>query len=102
MIFTLFQSVASDLASNLALSLAQVAPDPIPEEAYRRASTLTLMFAILCILLIMILSFVVVIRRSQRRKESQHKPGATEHIDAWAESGRRFDNSITEIDIDDD
>ncbi len=84
------------------LPLAQTSGDPIPQEAYRQVSSLTLMFAILSILLIMILSMIVVLRRSQRRKADEKKPAPTEHVDAWAESGRRFDNSITEIDPNDD
>ncbi len=83
-------------------NLAQASSESIPQEAYRQVSSLTLMFAILCILLIMTLSFIVVIRRNRRRKEAAPKPAPTEHVDAWAESGRRFDNSITEIDPNDD
>lgn len=84
------------------LTLAQADSQPIPREAFRQAFSLTLMFAILCIVLIMVLSFIVVIRRNNRRKEAEPKPQPTEHVDAWAESGRRFDNSITEIDPNDD
>lgn len=84
------------------LPLAQTSADPIPQEAYRQVSSLTLMFAILSILLIMILSMIVVLRRSQRRKADEPKPQPTEHVDAWAESGKRFDPSITEINPEDD
>jgi heme/copper-type cytochrome/quinol oxidase subunit 2 len=90
------------LFSSYSLALVQEASNPIPEEAYRQVSTLTLMFAILSILLIMTLSFLIVIRRSQRRKSTLPNPSTTQHIDAWAESGRRFDDSIIEIDVDDD
>jgi len=88
------------LSINLPM-LAQSDPAPIPQEAYRQVSSLTLMFAILGILLITVLSFIVVLRRSRRRKEALPKPASIEHVDAWAEAGRRFDNSIIEIDIDD-
>lgn len=84
------------------LILAQSTTDPIPPEAYRQASSLTLMFALLAIVLIMILSLIVVLRRSQRRKASEPKPLPTEHVDAWAESGKRFDSSITEINPEDE
>lgn len=83
-------------------TLVQSASNPIPEEAYRRVSTLTLMLAILGILLVTTLSMIVVIRRARRRRDAEPKPKPTEHVDAWAESGRRFDPSIVEIDPEDD
>ncbi len=86
----------------LGLTLAQAAADPTPQEAYRRASALTLMLAILGVVMVTTLLMIVVIRRGRRRQEALPKPAPTEHVDAWAESGRRFDSSITEIDPDDD
>jgi heme/copper-type cytochrome/quinol oxidase subunit 2 len=82
--------------------VALAAAEPIPQEAYRRASTLTLMLAILGVVVVTTLLMVVVVRRSRRRRDAMPKPAPTEHVDAWAESGRRFDTSITEIDPDDD
>ncbi len=88
--------------SIVGLTIAQAASDPISQEAYRRASSLTLMLAILGVVMMTTLLMVVTIRRSRRRKEALPKPKPTEHVDAWAESGRRFDSSITEIDPNDD
>ena len=82
--------------------VALAAADPIPQEAYRRVSSLTLMLAILGVVLVTTLSMIVVVRRSRRRRDAMPKSAPTEHVDAWAESGRRFDSSITEIDPDDD
>jgi len=84
------------------IALAQTNQDSLPPEAYQRISSLTLFVAILGILVIMVLSTILVLRRSQRRKQAMPKPEPTEHTDAWAESGRRFDNSIVEIDPNDD
>jgi len=84
------------------ITFAQTSTDSIPPEAYSRVSSLTLMLAILGVVLITTLSMVVVLRRSRRRKDAMPKPAPTEHIDAWAASGRRFDSSITEIDPDED
>ena len=102
MITTLLPSIVSAVGSHASFSLAQTASDSIPPEAYRRASSLTMMFAILGILFIMSLALIVIIRRNRRRKESMPKPDSTEHVDAWAEAGRRIDDSIVEIDPDDD
>lgn len=99
MISTLITSIASIDP----LLLAQTSTDSIPPEAYRRASSLTMMFAILCIILIVILALIVMIRRRRRRVESLPKQDQpTEHVDAWAEAGRRLDDSIVEIDPDED
>jgi len=84
------------------VAFAQTSTDSIPPEAYRRVSSLTLMLAILGVILVTTLSMIVVVRRSRRRKDAMPKPAPTEHVDAWAESGRRFDSSITEIDPDED
>lgn len=102
MIATLLQSAVLSISSCAWCMIAQTNTSAIPKEAYRRASSLTMMFAILSILLIMILAFVVITRRSKRRKDAQPKPVSTEHIDAWAEAGRRLDDSFIELDIDDD
>ncbi len=75
---------------------------PIPKEAYRQISTLTLMLAMLGVVMLTTLLMIIVIRRSRRRREILPKSPPTEHVDAWAESGRRFDSSIIEIDPDDD
>ena len=85
------------------LAQAQTSPsNPIDPEAYRQVSALTLMLALLGVLIITALAMIVVIRRSQRRKAQQPKPSLTKHVDAWAESGKRFDTSIVEINPDDD
>ncbi len=88
--------------SIIGLTIAQAASDPIPQEAYRRASSLTLMLAILGVVMITTLLMIVTLRRSRRRKDTLPKPKPTEHVDVWAESGRRFDSSITEIDPNDE
>jgi len=82
--------------------LAQIHPDTIAEDAYRQWSPVMLVLLILSILLITALLLLVSLRRARRRRASLPKPKDTEHIDAWAEAGRRFDNSITEIDVEDD
>jgi len=92
-----FSAIAATLAQ------AQTSPsNPIDPEAYRQVSALTLMLALLGVVLITVLALIVVIRRSQRRKAEQPKPGPTKHVDAWAESGKRFDSSIVEINPEDD
>ncbi|MGV6815086.1 MAG: hypothetical protein ACWA5W_08775 [Phycisphaerales bacterium] len=91
--FSIFPLIAQ------AKSAADNALDP---EAYRRASSLTLMVALLGVILITVLALIVVIRRSHRRKEQLAKSGPTIHTDAWTESGKRFDGSIIEINPDDD
>jgi len=45
---------------------------------------------------------IISLRRARRVRDALPKPKDTKHIDAWAEAGRRFDNSITEIDVEDD
>ncbi len=84
------------------LTLVGSKPTPIPKEAYRQISTLTLMLAMLGVVMLTTLLLIIVIRRSRRRQDTLPRPAPTEHVDAWAESGRRFDSSIIEIDPDDD
>ncbi len=82
--------------------LVQAASDSSSEDAYRRGFSLILMLSILGIVLVICLALIVVIRRAQRRSAALPKQGSTEHIDAWAEAGRRMDDSITQIDVDSD
>ncbi len=85
------------------IAQAQTSPsNPIDPEAYRQVSALTLMVALLGVTLVTALAMIVVIRRSQRRKAQQPKPAPTKHVDAWTESGKRFDNSIVEINPEND
>ena len=84
------------------LLLAQTDTNPLTPEAYSEISSLTLFVAIMGIIAVVVLGIIVTIRRSQRRKADEPKSPPTEHVDAWAESGKRFDTSITEINPEDD
>jgi len=86
----------------LSEQLAQVSSDPSRQEAYRRGYSMILMLSLLGILLIGMLTLIIVLRRARRRSESQPKGDPTTHVDAWVESGKRFDSSITEIDVSQD
>ena len=88
--------------TSLLFPLAQVAADDSRQDAYRRGYSLILMLSLLGILAVMMLVTIIILRRSRLRRQADAQLGPTEHIDAWAESGRRFDNSITEIDLTDD
>ena len=71
---------------------------PLPPEAYREISSHTLFVAIIGVLAVIMLGLVITTKRAHRRKANAPKPGPTTHTDAWTESGKRFDPSITEID----
>ncbi|MDF1809193.1 MAG: hypothetical protein P1U42_05800 [Phycisphaerales bacterium] len=86
----------------LSEQLAQLSSDPSRQEAYRRGYSMILMLSLLGILFIGMLTLIIVLRRARQRKESQPKADSTVHVDAWAESGKRFDTSITEIDVSED
>ena len=88
---------------NSTQTLAQLAVDPARQDAYRRGSSLILMVSLLGIIVIMVLALIIVLRRNRRRRDQAHpnRP-SLKHVDAWAEAGRRFDNSITQLDPDED
>jgi beta-lactamase regulating signal transducer with metallopeptidase domain len=76
--------------------------DAARQDAYRRGFTMIALVTILGLILVMMLAMIVVLRRSSRRKQARSKPKSIEHVDAWSEAGRRFDDSIVEIEVDDD
>lgn len=94
--------MTTSLLFSVSMLLAQTSTNPTHQEDYRRWSSLLLLLAILSTLIVTTHLLIVVLRRSRRYRESLTKPKDTKHVDAWAEAGRRFDTSITEIDIEDD
>jgi beta-lactamase regulating signal transducer with metallopeptidase domain len=82
--------------------IAQTSNKTPPPEAYRQWSSLMLILAILSVLIVTMLWMIISLRRARRVRDALPKPKDTKHIDAWTEAGRRFDNSITEIDVEDD
>ena len=94
--------MTSILFTSIVALLAQTSDHMPPPEAYRRWSSMMLILAILSVLLVTAFWMIITLRRSRRIRDDLPKPKDIEHIDAWAEAGRRFDDSITEIDIDDD
>jgi len=82
--------------------IAQTSDQPtnsqLTPEAYRDISSLTLFVAIIGVLAGITLGLVITTKRAHRRKARAPKSTPTTHTDAWTESGKRFDPSITEID----
>jgi len=90
------------LLSRIPMSLLAQAATPVapPREAYRQWSSLMLILIILAVILLTGLAFIIVQRRGRRRKEQLPKRSSLPHVNAWEESGRRFEGSITDFDDD--
>lgn len=85
------------ILSTLSL-LVQESTDERSRELYRQWSALMMVFILLCIIAITALAFIVTRRRARRRVDSSSRKQPDKPIaDAWEESGKRFDTSITEI-----
>ena len=69
-------------------------------EFYRQYSALMLVLILLCLIAITAMAFVVTQRRARRRKEDLPKPKQAPYKDAWAEAGKRMDDSFVEFDDD--
>lgn len=76
----------------------QETPDAGRREFYRQWSALMMVMILLCVIVITGVAFLVARRRARRRMSElpRKKPGAP-IADAWAEAGRRMDDSIIEI-----
>ena len=64
---------------------------------YTRWSAMMMVLILLCVIAVTCAAFIVTQRRARRRKAEQPKPKQAPQTDAWAEAGRRMDDSITEI-----
>ena len=76
----------------------QETPDEARRELYRQWSALMMVMILLCVIVITGVAFLIARRRARRRMSEvpKRKPGAP-IADAWAEAGRRMDDSIIEI-----
>lgn len=86
--------------TTLALQVAESAAQPDRREAYRQWSSMMLVLILLALIAVTVLAFIVMQRRARRRRDVLPKRPDQPRVDAWEESGRRFDDSITQFDDD--
>lgn len=81
-------------------SLLQQSPSGGEREMYRQWSALMLILILLGVIILTGLAFLVTRRRARRRNDALPKPKNAPNIDAWAEAGRRLDDSFISFDSD--
>lgn len=87
------------LLGHLFMLLVQSPPGG-EREFYRQWSALMLVLILLTVIALTGLAFLVTRRRARRRRDTLPKPKNAPKIDAWAEAGRRLDESLVEFNDD--
>lgn len=82
------------------ITLMQQSPRGDERELYRQWSALMLVLILLTVIALTGLAFLVTRRRARRRRDALPKPKNAPILDAWAEAGRRLDNSFVEFNDD--
>lgn len=81
-------------------TLMQQSPAGGERELYRQWSALMLVLILLGVIVLTGLGYLIAQRRARRRKDALPKPKDAPYVDAWAEAGRRLDDSFVEFNDD--
>jgi len=81
-------------------TLLQQSPSGDEREMYRQWSALMLIMILLIVIALTGLAFLVTRRRARRRRDALPKRKNAPIVDAWAEAGRRLDDSFVEFNDD--
>lgn len=73
-----------------------------PDDPQRQVTALALIVILLGVVGVCTLLMLAARRRARVRRAKREAPDATPHLDAWEESGRRAEPSISSFDDEDD